>query len=238
MTMYDLSILIPTYKRPKILLETIYNLIDHLVVIHGARLHFHVGVDGRDEETYEALENRARKEIERHDYTLSVHDGPGKGLGANLNMLLSMVETYLILQLDDDHVLARELHIFEHAKALLEDPEMQGGWIRLMYGRCIDPSGYYHFTAKLHGKYWRLLPNEGELYLPSNRPHIKHVDFHGMVGPYSEGTKLGHTEISFCAQYANYAKRSIRPPGVFIPMYPPPEDTWMHVGNSWQKEGL
>jgi len=102
----------------------------------------------------------------------------------------------------------------------------------------VEPEGYYHFTAELNGKYWRLLPNEGELYIPSNRPHIKCKSFHAnQYGYYTPGLRLGETENDFCHHFAQMYRHK-KTLAVYMPMYPPPESTWKHVGDSWQGKGF
>jgi hypothetical protein len=104
-----------------------------------------------------------------------------------------------------------------------------------MYGVCTGYQGYYKFTARLHGHYWRLLPNTTELYLTSNRPHLKKKQFHTEAyGLYTPGLKLGRTEVDFCKHFMDVRKEEPEGMDVFIPMYPPTEDTWAHVGESYQ----
>jgi glycosyltransferase involved in cell wall biosynthesis len=217
----DLTVLIPTYNRAKIVRRTI-DLINKNLIYYGGETHILVGVDG-DNETPELL---------RDVPNVKMLKGPRDGLGGNLNMLIDAAETTILFQMDDDHHLVRKLDVTEHAWHVMNEEEF--GWIRLMYGWCTGHQGYYHFTAKLHGKYWRLLPNKTEVYLPSNRPHLKKKQFHTQFyGMYTPGLKLGQTEVDFCKHFAKFHEEG-ETPDVFIPMYPPTEDTWEHVGETWQ----
>lgn len=217
----DLTVIIPTFNRAEILKQTI-ELLQENLIYYGGDTHYLIGVDGDDN----------TPDILRGMDNVRLLQGPRSGLGANLNALINAAETTLLFQMDDDHHLVKELDISEHALHVLNEEEF--GWIRLMYGRCGDPVGYYHFTARLHGKYWRLLPNTTEVYLPSNRPHLKKKEFHTQFyGMYTPGLKLGHTEVDFCKHFAKIYEEG-KTPDIFIPMYPPTEDTWLHVGDTWQ----
>ena len=217
----DLSIIIPTFNRALMVKRTIELLQENLIYDRGDTYYL-VGVDGND----------ATPEVLRGIKNVKLMQGPRQGLGANLNALINAADTTLLMQMDDDHHLVQPLDINEHAWHILNFPEF--GWIRLMFGRCTGFEGYYHFTARLHGKYWRLLPGTTEPYLPSNRPHLKKKQFHSEAyGYYTPGLKLGATEVDFCRHFSEYHVEG-ETPDVFIPMYPPPETTWQHVGESLQ----
>ena len=107
-----------------------------------------------------------------------------------------------------------------------------------MLGERVDsanPDTYYKFQARLYGRYWRIDPNGGELYVASNRPHLKRVAMHDRYGYYPEDKTLGGTEEAFCHMYSDLWVDGW--PEVVVPLYPPPEGTWQHVGKSWQKKG-
>ena len=219
--MYDLTVIIPTYNRAEILFHTIQHLQSNLIYDLG-EVHYLIGVDG-DDDTPTKL---------RGFPNLKMLQGPRRGLGANLNALIQACPTELILQIDDDHHLVEWLDINEHCQSLIGDNDF--GWIRIYFGECIKAEGYYHFTGKLNGRYWRLLPNAGELYIPSNRPHLKIKTFHAeQYGYYTPGLKLGQTENDFCHHFAEMYREG-ETLAVYMPMYPPPESTWSHVGDSYQ----
>ena len=92
-TIYDLTIIIPTYNRADTLLRTIQYLRSNLIYDLG-KINYLIGVDG-DDDTPTQL---------RGIPNLKMFKGPGHGLGANLNMLIQACPTELILQMDDDHI--------------------------------------------------------------------------------------------------------------------------------------
>jgi len=238
-TSRDLTIIIPTYNRPEILVETVDLLLSNLVYFdeQGNRepdVHVFIGNDGDDFDPKYLLSDRGE---------IRIYKGPGRGLGANLNMLLSKVETPLVMQLDDDHHLIDHLDITDYARDLFTE-ELNIGWIRLFMGEEKDAYNlgkYYKFKAANYGPYWYLDVEGPELYLASNRPHIKHMRFHWVYGMYDQSVKLGQTEVRWCANYK--AMRREQPewnimPWVVIPMFGLNLGQWMHVGDSWQKKGL
>jgi len=162
------------------------------------------------------------------------HD-PRKGLGANLNWLLQNCGTDYVIQMDDDHILLKELDITPHVRKLMEDET--AGVVRLMH------VAGHRYRANLEGSYWRIDWESPEVYIASNRPHLKHVSrFHGVYGYYPEGLKLGLTEESFCHTcidlHRQRAERGMTSPDVLIPLDVQTESGWDHIGHSWQMEGF
>ena len=166
------------------------------------------------------------------------HNSPErKGLGANLNVLLAtaQVETEYVIQMDDDHWLLKPLDITPHVRKLVEDDT--AGCIRLMH------VAGHKYRANLDGSYWRIDWESPEVYIASNRPHLKHIGrFHGAYGLYQEGLKLGLTEESFCHvcidKHRQRAAMGMVSPDVLIPLDVATESSWDHVGHSWQMEGF
>jgi glycosyltransferase involved in cell wall biosynthesis len=146
--------------------------------------------------------------------------GPNNGLGANLNRLIKNADSDFLLQLDDDHHLLESLNLDRHIRELEWNERV--GWIRLM------GVGYHDYYAKLVGEYWHIFWQSPELYIPSNRPHLKHRRFHDYYGLYPEGLSLGGTEENFCRQCKNFDNLKYK---VAIPLN---DARWDHVGKSWQ----
>lgn len=222
MSQSAIAVIIPTYNRPQIVGETIRRL-QHYLRYDGAIDYFSSddSTDDRMPETRAQIENLPR---------LSYVRGPHRGLGANLNALLRRSADYdLLLQMDDDHQLNQLLDLNEHARKLLEDES--AGWIRLM------GIGFHRYIADLNGHYWRVRWNSPELYIPSNRPHLKHRRYHEHYGMYPEGLTLGQTEEIFCHQCIDRGRRSDGP-AVLVPLNSMSETAWEHVGDSWQAKGF
>lgn len=226
-----ITVIIPTFNRVEILVKTLFLLDAHLR--YEGDLFFLIGNDG-DEPIY----------VDDENYKfINVLPGPKKGLGANLNMLLREAKTDVVLQMDDDHHLLKSLDINQFVKDL-RTPGLRIDWIRLFLGTEEDLNNddpFYDFNARMEGRYWIPVSGMHELYLPSNRAHIKRRDFHRYYGLYKEDLKLGETEAEFCHRYADVqAKRwssAKQPQRVAIPVAAPSFDTWDHVGDSLQRQG-
>ena len=233
--MEKVTVIIPTYNRPEILKETMNRIAFNLV--YDGVVDICIGNDG------DRLPHIP--DIHTRDSVVNVYvlDGPKRGLGANLNMLINACETDLILQMDDDHYLEKPLDINQFADDLLQFKD-NVGWIRLFLGTEEDLNNddpFYQFHAVMLKRYWYPVPGVGELYIASNRPHLKHKRFHDFYGLYNEHVKLGETETAFCHAYASqHNLHTDHPdrPWVGIPVAAPSFDTWKHVGASWQKQGL
>lgn len=171
------------------------------------------------------------------------HNKPRLGLGGNLNRLLQRATDQgidLVIQMDDDHWLVQPLDITQHVKKLMEDPS--AGAIRLM------GIGGHSYTATLgRDLYWRISWESAEVYIASNRPHLKSISrFHGEYGFYPGGELLGVTEEKFCHQCIDTAKlrllQGFSTVDVLIPLDVATESGWQHNEHhgavSWQAKGF
>jgi len=208
----EISVIIPTYNRPWVLRQTIDGLKKHLV--YKGKVRYIVGIDG----------DIGHGKMFSGDGDIELAPGPNRGLGANLNQLISHAGKYM-LQMDDDHLLTQRLDLTPHVRKLKRDKTV--GWIRLM------GVGYHDYIAALEENYWRVWWQSPELYIPSNRPHLKHRRFHDRFGLYPEDVTLGETEEGFCRQ----CKDKKSGPSVLIPLDVLTESAWRHIGESWQLKG-
>jgi len=158
-----------------------------------------------------------------------VVQGPGRGLGANLNSLIQAGGYEVMLQMDDDHHLLGPLELDEHVRFLLAEP--LAGWIRLMW------VGGHAYRATLRGSYWWVDWDSPDLYIPSNRVHLKHRRFHDVFGLYPEDVKLADTENGFCGGCKEQAKGEGTWPQVLVPLDVMTESLWAHMGESYQAQG-
>lgn len=223
MNKLDITVLIPTYDRPSTLALAIAKFAANVRYELG-EIHFLVGNDGDHDlaDTMLVADN------------VHILQGPKRGLGANLNRLIDAASTDLLFQMDDDHILMQPLDLNDAARRLYNEPRF--GWVRYYLGECIEPDKHYKFAAQAWGDYWEVLPYN-ELYIPSNRPHLKVRQFHTQYyGWYEEELPLGETEVKFCKAFVE-KKRSLGDdgPSVFIPMYGLNKYHWCHIGESHQE---
>lgn len=219
-----LSILVITYNRKEILRQTLVRLQTH--VHYTGLINYVVADDGSDDGTVEMLTN---------DFPIVVTIVSKRiGLGANENAGLreAMYRSPVILQLQDDLHLLTHLDLHPHVEKLMTDETC--GYIRL-WG-----VGGHRYTANLEGNYWRVMWNSEELYIPSDRPHIKHRRFHEFFGFYPEGLKTAHTEDAFCHQCKDRAGENGKQLDVFVPQMADTEKSWEHAawGDRWRDKGL
>ena len=216
------GILIPTYNRPQIVGQCVAHLLENLE--YPGTLHVFVGNDGVESPELPKTEFRSNREV-------AVIEGPKQGLGANLNHLLktALYGCPIVLQLDDDHLLVKKLDLAPHVNLLLSDESV--GCIRLM------GIAAHRYIAHLEGSYWNIQWDSPELYIASNRPHLKHFRFHSSYGYYPEGLKLGHTEEAFCSKCKD-TFREMGGPKVLVPLDVMTESSWQHIGDSWQLKGF
>jgi len=214
-----LAICIPTYNRAQIVGQCVQAIRQNLT---GAELHFFIGIAGNDE-TEKVFMGRTN---------VSPIQNLGAGLGKNLNDLLRIAfrQYDYVMQLDDDHILTKPMNIGPVLEAMEKDARLS--WVRLMHVAA------HNLVADLDGSFWKVRWDSPEVYIASNRPHIKHRRFHETFGMYPENIKLGLTEEGFCHQCRNQAKEIDKPPLVAVPLDLPTESGWEHIGQSWQLKGF
>lgn len=219
-----LAILIVTYNRAATLRGTLRHLGEHLHYI-GPRRVF-VADDGSDDETQALVGSIIGAELVQSNRS---------GLGANTNAGLRAAFGFsdYVLQLQDDMHLKAHLDLHPHVERLRDDPT--SGFIRL-WG-----VGGHRYTATLEGNHWRVSWNSDELYIPSDRPHLKHRRFHDAYGLYPAGLPTAATEEAWCHQCKNIARERIAEnvPSVLVPQMET-ERLWehMHWGDRWRDKGL
>jgi hypothetical protein len=156
------------------------------------------------------------------------------GLGANTNagLRVALSKAEYVLQLQDDMQLLTHLDLHPHVDLLREDETC--GFIRL-WG-----VGGHRYVGQLEGNYWRVYWHSPELYIPSDRPHIKARRFHDFFGMYPEGLPTAATEDAWCHRCKDRAGLGGARLDVFVPQNQLTETTWAHMewGNRWRDKGL
>jgi len=214
-----IGILIPTFNRPTIVARTVELLRANLS--YSGEIEYYVSEDS------------AETVVDINASDVQVLRGPQRGLGANLNFLLRTCPHTILMQMDDDHHLIASLVLDKLVNHLMNEPD--AGWMRLM------GVGFHNYRATLNGVYWYVDWESPGIYIPSTRPHIKHRRFIEAYGFYPEGLKLGATEEGYCHQCKNRAIQlrmaSMPAPKVLVPLEVATEDSWLHVGDSYQNYG-
>ena len=157
-----LSINIVTYNRRDTLRQTIGRLRSHLYYV--GPITWIVADDGSDDGTQAML-----SEV-YPDVALVQSDRVGLGANTNAGLRLALSAADYVLQLQDDMHLLTTLDLHPHIEQLRDNPTC--GFIRL-WG-----VGGHRYKANLEGNYWRIHWDSDELYIPSDRPHVKHARFH------------------------------------------------------------
>lgn len=222
------SVLIPTYKRPQIVLRTVDLLLSNLR--HLGQLTIYVGDDSGDGETRAVL----------HGYpSTMVLDSPGRGLGANLNHLLRATPDPLIVQLDDDHHLVAPLDLTPHVDKLTREP--LAGWVHLM----MNAQGNEQWELSdflLRGddlRHWRIMPDSPCKFFASNQPHLKRATVHDYYGLYSEPAKTWQQETEFNERVQRmHREKPDTSPRFYVPVEAYGFRHWRHVGDSYAKRGM
>lgn len=207
-----LAVVIVTYNRRAALLETLRRLDEHLD--YAGPRHLIIADDGSDDGTQEAV---------RSAYPGAVLvQSARSGMGANTNAGLraAFARTEYVLQLQDDMHLLRHFDLHPHIARLRDDPT--AGFIRL-WG-----AGGHRYTATLDEAHWRVDWASDELYIPSDRPHVKHWRFHQWFGFYPEGLKAAATEDAWCHQCKDRGIDGA--PQVLVPHAVDIERNFAHVG--------
>lgn len=219
-----LAILVITYNRVEVLQETLRRLDQHLGYT-GPRQVI-VADDGSDDGT-QAMVAAA------HPGAVLVQSHRA-GLGGNSNAGLRAAWGFspYTLQLQDDLWLLHHFDLHPHVELLARQPTF--GYIRL-WG-----VGGHRYKGNLEGEYWRIHWDSDELYIPSDRPHLKHRRFHEHFGMYPEGLTTAETEDAWCHQCKHRAGLDGKQLDVAVPHGVDIERNFEHAawGNRWRDRGL
>lgn len=208
-----LAILVITYNRLPLLRGTLQHLHEHLDYV-GEKL-WVVADDGSDDGTPQTL----AEEFPAVQVVRSNRVGLGANGNAGLRFALSRAE--YVLQMQDDMHLLSHLDLHPHVEKLRADPTC--GYIRLW-----GVAGH-KYQGQLEGRYWRIWWHSPELYIPSDRPHLKHRRFHEWYGLYPEGLKTAETEEAWAHQCKDRAGLNGKRLDVFVPQGET-EKNWEHMG--------
>lgn len=220
MTLPPIYIVIVTYQRPHLLRQTLEGLAANLR--YDGPLRYVIADDGSTDETHA---------IATAYGDLIVTERGGMGKNTNAGLRYAFEHTDLVMQLQDDMRLLQPLDLTPHAEWLLTHP--QDGFIRL-WG-----VGGHRYTASLDDRYWRVSWQSDELYIPSDRPHLKHSRFHLATGLYPEGLPSAATEDAWSHQ-AKDAAQVRHVPFVLVPHALDIERNFEHTGfhERWRDQGL
>lgn len=228
MTHPPVAVLIVTYQRVDVLRRTIGGLLQSLT--YAGPLRYVIADDGSTDGTHEMIDTLRSAGL---DATLVISNRAGLGANTNAGLRAAFALTDLVLQLQDDMLLLQPLDLTAHVDRLLAHP--QDGFIRL-WG-----VGGHRYTATLDGAYWRVDWASDELYIPSDRPHLKTRRFVEAAGYYPEGLPTAQTEETFCHQAKNMARaKAGGVPFVLVPHSTETERNFDHQcwGSRWRDQGL
>ena len=218
-----IAVVISTYNRKAILKETLERSQTYLK--SDETIKYFICDDGSTDGSQDLIYPSAILQLIQNNRV---------GLGANTNsgLRVAFKDTDIVLQYQDDMWLNHKLYLDEHVR-FLRSTDNWIKWIRL--GQYLYPPP--EFEAKLAGEYWEIDWNSPELYIASDKPHIKHIDFHKYFGYYPEGLKIGDTENKWVGHTRETGSNSLTSPKVGIAANVHNE-TFSHVGESWQGVGL
>lgn len=219
-----LAILIVTYNRAEILRQTLSRLSQHLDYT-GPRRVF-VADDGSTDGTPGMLME------EFPDAVLITSDRVGLGANANAGLRNAWAFSDYVYQSQDDLWLQHHFDLHPHVERLMTDPTC--GYVRL-WG-----CGGHRYKGNLEGNHWRVHWDSEELYIPSDRPHVKHRRFHEVFGMYPEGRTTNETEDAWCWQCKHRAGMDGKQLDVFVPHAVDIERNFEHAGwhTRWRDQGL
>jgi GT2 family glycosyltransferase len=219
----DVTIMVITYNRRDVLHGTLTRLYEHLA--YSGKLHYIVADDGSNDGTQQML---ASDHPDVH-LVQSLRLGLGGNTNAGLRAAFELSD--LVGSLQDDMHLLCTLDLDKHVQKLQEDPS--AGFIRLW-----GVAGH-QYIARLDQQHWRIAWDSPELYIPSDRPHLKHRRFHLAYGFYPEGRSTGDTEEAWSHQCRAIAL-SQGGPDVLVPHALDIESNFFHAGEGirWRDQGL
>lgn len=235
-----ITVLVITYNRRAELKQTLKALYNHLYydgVIRYLIADDSTGGTYRDDVLSDVGAARMSEE------TRFVSTPHNSGWAGNFNHAYSHVKDDFVLLIEDDYVLTHPIDISPYAALMLAHDGI--GLVRLdgiaghkavVHVAETDIGDYmphYRQGIGLPGKinYFLMDNSSRELWLYSNRVHLKHRRFHDFYGLYPEGLRLGATEESM-AHIVKDKMTLAGAPAIAVPF--DANSYFDHIGKSYQ----
>lgn len=223
--MTSVTVLLITYRRLNLALETIRSIKERLIY---PDIGFHIADDGSGPEYV----GRLCQEI-GPNYSITMSDSARAGVGRNMNLGMDacLKRSDIWLHMEDDWVLRQPLDLKPCVELLESDKSV--GMIRL--GRLT--AGLEGKTLAAANKLWWRLKKGSDTYVFSGNAALRHRRFRDAYGLYPEGLKPGETELSYCWQF-----NSKPGPDIVHPAWLSTEQEFYHIGDSqsfkyWMERG-
>lgn len=181
-----LTVLLTTYKRTKLAIQTIQSTINNLrydnyqIIIYD---------DGSPEGHVKAL----RDVCDPVDVYVGNRKGVGHGMNWGIRRAAELDSNY-VLTLEDDWELVKPLNPVPAMK-LLENPEF--GMVRFGY---LSAGAKGKLISGQHKLWFKFEPYEKFQYSYAGHPSIKHARFHKEYGMFAEGLSPKQNELNFCSK--------------------------------------
>lgn len=151
----------------------------------------HIASDGDSDEYIEELHGIATKYLSAEAVTVTNSEHGSYGKNYNLAMQVVHQLTDIVLLLEDDWELVRELDLDR-----LSAPLYNGyGCVRMGYIGWTQPLRA-EFVSVNHDHYLLLLPDSPEPHVFAGHPRLESVNWARNVGPWPEGLPPGETEFA------------------------------------------
>lgn len=252
MTLPPVTICIVTFMRFQELRRVLKNL--HLLHYEG-ELHILIADDSTPDDNYlPSIKNLMTYEMEwfhAANVQWQVISTPQNGgWGYNVNHAMRQIpDNHIIMLMEDDYVMTEHIDITPWV-ALLDQNE-QIGLVRLdgiaghnVYAAAQEfkltlPSDYMYLETSITNPdtvfYWSIDVTSPELWIYSNRPHLKHRRFIETHGDYPEGLPLGQTESQFAHRVKDNMRNTPREERLkIVSPFRLSLPTFDHIGKSFQ----
>jgi glycosyltransferase involved in cell wall biosynthesis len=240
----EVTVLIVTYDRLKVIERVLFALLKHL---HYPRekLRWIIADDSSPDDYVERLSGLKVCQLIQPRFSVTERNS---GFGVNVNLGLRAVETEYCLFIEDDKLLEHDLDL-RQGVALLETRQNigmlryrgTGGEPLIFHLFESDISHYmpdYQDGVGLSGRlnYLQLDSGSHALYLYTNGPHLKRRSFHEFYGYYPEGYRLGETEEKMAHQVKDLMLAVGAPAIAILPEWV--KMWWTDIGESRQHTEL
>jgi len=215
-----IGVMLLTYERTDYALETLEGLNSYLRT--SEPVHLHIADDGSRQEHWEKVLNYAQRLTWVARLTTSNSGRQGYGANYNLGTQAIHQDCDIILPLEDDWRLVRDLRLDPLAAMLRNDPRVS--CIRL---------GYIGWTQPLRGEFFAsqgqtlllLDPDSPEPHVFAGHPRLETREYERRVGPWPTGLRAGETEFAITHRAA--ARQGVVWPADLIH---PRGDLFAHIG--------
>lgn len=230
------SVVMFTHNRTKVAKFCLKNLIENLKY---PNLRWIISDDRSDEGHVEQLlDEFSKSEISNVVVCRTTDEHYGLGASMNNGLREAFKNTDVVLRVEDDWALEKELDLKPHVDFLLKHSDVAGIRMGMVGG------GVNEVPGKKFNGYKTICGNDVKTWLFVNQVFLVHKRIHNVLGWYIDGKDADKTEVDFREKYNRYSRNGKARQYVLVPRemkwrtYDDSSLWFIHIGKSTLGHGI